>query len=133
MTRTKKTYNPSQAAKERRNARNRAARSGHSCTKKKPGHPGAWHGQRLAFLQEHQAEFLAICKQDGDQGAFWSELFPLYWAKFPWRLPMNEEPEEGAEPVEEDDDDLPEEEQELKAQVVKKTTDVSHGSSHPVP
>ncbi|KAJ7912873.1 hypothetical protein B0H13DRAFT_2326929 [Mycena leptocephala] len=50
---------------------------------KKVGNPGNFHGDRLAFL-DGQLPICLATKGRGEVTVFFSKMFGLWWAKFPW-------------------------------------------------
>ncbi|KAF7795563.1 hypothetical protein EIP86_006725 [Pleurotus ostreatoroseus] len=57
------------------------------------GNKGNFHGQRLAFLEQHLPQYYAAATRK-HYTPFWDKLFADYWAAFPWHLPNNVEPNE---------------------------------------
>ncbi|KAH9845986.1 hypothetical protein C2E23DRAFT_745135 [Lenzites betulinus] len=61
----------------------------------KPGNPGSFSPGRLALFAEHQPEFNSLKKTARTkQNQFWDKFFKIYWLKFPWVLPLKNDPEE---------------------------------------
>jgi hypothetical protein len=67
--------------------------------RKKRGSPSDFAGQRLDFLTAKIPEYIAASKKKKGPLAkteglktFWSELFDVYWKKFPVDLPLDQEP-----------------------------------------
>lgn len=65
---------------------------------KKRGNPGDFLGKRGEFLESYR-ELYAEHSRNKTTQEFWRNLFPAYWSKFHWRLPINQEPPEPPEPV----------------------------------
>ena len=83
---------PSAAAKKRRQ-RKRVAKGG------KRGNKGHFHGLRAAFVAQHLPEFILLKGAGrGLHKEFWTTFYQKYWKKFPWDLPLSEDP-----PVEDED------------------------------
>jgi hypothetical protein len=61
----------------------KAKTKGDGGTVKKVGNPGNFHGDRLAFLEGQLPIYLAT-KGRGEVTIFFSKIFGLWWAKFPW-------------------------------------------------
>ncbi|KAJ7441778.1 hypothetical protein B0H11DRAFT_2251837 [Mycena galericulata] len=56
-----------------------------------PPPPFRFQGARLKFLKQYVADFLALAA--GPVQKLWFDNFiPLYWAEFPWRLPIDQDP-----------------------------------------
>jgi hypothetical protein len=60
--------------------------------KQKPGNKGDFRGMREDFLVSKLPEYFAKSKE-GKTRKFWPELMAEYWRMFPWRLPLNVDPE----------------------------------------
>ncbi|KAJ7436472.1 hypothetical protein B0H11DRAFT_2256177 [Mycena galericulata] len=60
-------------------------------SKQKRGNKGDFHGQRLEFLMSKLEDYTEASNA-GKTRNFWPGLFQEYWAKFDWRLAINEEP-----------------------------------------
>ncbi|KAK7055631.1 hypothetical protein R3P38DRAFT_3170305 [Favolaschia claudopus] len=75
----------------------------------KRGNPGDFRGARREWLQSRVADY---CKASDDRTTrdFWKRLLAEYWAKFPWDLPMNEDPPADLEGLGRADSDLSAEE-----------------------
>ncbi|KAJ7504122.1 hypothetical protein B0H11DRAFT_2221569 [Mycena galericulata] len=58
--------------------------------KKKTGKPSDIQGLRHQYLRAFVEKYTTIPK--AKKAPFWKELFPGYWAAFPWCLALNEEP-----------------------------------------
>lgn len=67
--------------------------STHTKPAKKRGNPGDFQGQRAEFLESYQAKY-AEKSRSKTTPELWRELFPAYWAKFHWSLPLTEDPSE---------------------------------------
>ncbi|KAI9069585.1 hypothetical protein FKP32DRAFT_1671251 [Trametes sanguinea] len=105
-------YTTSKAAVARRKSK-RKPKGG------KAGNQGVFHGARLDFLGSHLQAFIRLKgTARSQQKAFWQNLYGLYWAKFPWYVPLDKEPEDGdwSEP----DLDL-QENHELKSKTIELT------------
>ncbi|KAJ7755133.1 hypothetical protein B0H16DRAFT_1722345 [Mycena metata] len=61
--------------------------------KQKPGNKGDFHGKRYDFPVANLDVYLAASRE-GHTRKFWPDLFENYWARFYWRLALNEEPED---------------------------------------
>ncbi|KAJ7429241.1 hypothetical protein B0H11DRAFT_1945530 [Mycena galericulata] len=61
-------------------------------TAKKRGKQSDIQGKRDEYLQPFIEKYAAVAK--ARKSVFWKDLFPGYWAAFPWRLPLNQEPAE---------------------------------------
>lgn len=62
---------------------------------KKRGSPSDFQGQRADFLEDHLESYIEHSRAKTTP-IFWRELFPDYWNRFDWRLPLTEEPPEPA-------------------------------------
>lgn len=95
----------------------------------KAGNQGIFHGARDALLWKHFPALLDLKgKPQTDADAFWRTLYAEYWSLFPWRLPLDKEPDaEGdwSEPSE-----MSEEMQAEKAMIIKRTQTVSNSPSN---
>jgi hypothetical protein len=67
---------------------------------KKRGQASDSAGACLAFLQSQLPGYVAASKLKGTSeaktdgfGVFWGKLFHAYWEKFPWDLPLDQEPD----------------------------------------
>ncbi|KAJ8497204.1 hypothetical protein ONZ45_g12164 [Pleurotus djamor] len=62
--------------------------------KKKPGNPGDFHGQRLAFLESKYGSYRLASATNPKAVREWyrEHLFPEWWARFHWSLPLDREP-----------------------------------------
>lgn len=60
---------------------------------KKRGNPGDFLGARAVFLNSKLPEYTRY-SQEGKTRRFWPGLFKEYWELFPWRLPLNVEPDD---------------------------------------
>ncbi|KAK7053872.1 hypothetical protein R3P38DRAFT_3305269 [Favolaschia claudopus] len=60
-------------------------------TKKKPGKPSDFQGKHLEFLLTFYPTY-ADASQRGKTRGIWTEFFKSYWAAFPWRLPLTQDP-----------------------------------------
>ncbi|KAH9890403.1 hypothetical protein C8Q73DRAFT_613013, partial [Cubamyces lactineus] len=59
----------------------------------KPGHPGSFSEGRLALFEEYQSDFNKLTKMArNSQNQFWASFFNVYWARFPYTVPLKEEP-----------------------------------------
>jgi len=47
-------------------------------------------GSRLTYLEQHSDEYISL--RGKSRHKFWHEFFKGWWARYPWRLPDNEEP-----------------------------------------
>ncbi|KAJ7732734.1 hypothetical protein DFH07DRAFT_780844 [Mycena maculata] len=103
---------------------------------KKRGSPSDFQCQRLVFLTERIDDYITASKKgrgknSSDLSNFWRDLFFDYWRRFPWRLPLSEEPpaEPEAPPANAEeafralDLDLTSDEQDEKAKVQRETKD----------
>jgi hypothetical protein len=70
----------------------------HTEPKKKPGNKGDFHGMREDFLLSKVPEYFARSKE-GKTRQFWPELMAEYWRMFPWRLPLDVDPDPADGPV----------------------------------
>ncbi|KAF4564769.1 hypothetical protein EYR40_010941 [Pleurotus pulmonarius] len=59
--------------------------------KKKRGNRGNFHGQRLEFLEANLPNYQRVSKEGKVRPWFNDDLFPEYWAKFHWSLPLEKE------------------------------------------
>lgn len=60
--------------------------------KKKTGKPSDFQGQREELLQEWVLTYSNASKLGKTRG-IWKSLFRAYWDKFPWRLPLRQDPD----------------------------------------
>lgn len=67
------------------------------CPPKKHGKPSDFQGRRHEYLNAAIPEYISASKSNRT-GEFWNDTFAGYWAAFPWRLPLAQDPE--------DDEDL---------------------------
>ena len=59
----------------------------------KPGHPGSFSEGRLTLFEEYQSDFNKLTKMArNSQNQFWASFFNVYWARFPYTVPLKEEP-----------------------------------------
>jgi hypothetical protein len=63
--------------------------------RQKPGNKGDFHGLRYDFLIAELAGYMDASR-NGKTRSFWPGFFEKYWAKFNWRLSLDDEPVEGA-------------------------------------
>ncbi|KAJ7814808.1 hypothetical protein B0H14DRAFT_2603855 [Mycena olivaceomarginata] len=77
--------------------------SNHTQEPKKRGQPSNFTGQRLAFLTENIPAYIAASKKKSGKEAkteglapFWAQLFAVYWTRFPWDLPFDQDPDPDA-------------------------------------
>lgn len=68
---------------------------------KKRGNKGDFHGARLAYL-ESQLDAFDVARQKRGYSDVWDNLFVGYWLRFPWFLPLTEDPPPAGAP----DDDI---------------------------
>lgn len=109
----------SQPTRDRRKKTRQKAKKGG-----KAGNQGNFHGERLAFMDEHFQGYRDV-KGKGKiiMGEYWTALFPAYWAKFPWYLPLDKDPDQlPLFPAPEASEETTAE----KGRVIKKTEAVSH-------
>ncbi|KAJ7355974.1 hypothetical protein DFH08DRAFT_803898 [Mycena albidolilacea] len=73
---------------------------------KKRGSSSDFAGQRLVFLTSKIPEYVGASKKKGTKLAkteglrvFWPKVFQAYWDKFPWDLPLTEEPDAATLPA----------------------------------
>jgi hypothetical protein len=59
--------------------------------KKKPGKPSDFQGERAIFLEEFYPIYADASKR-GKTRTIWKDFFVTYWQKFPWRLPLTQDP-----------------------------------------
>lgn len=89
---------------------------------KKRGNKGDFHGSRLEFLNARVETYV----NSGKGPDFWATLMAAYWDRFPWTVPINEEP---AQPIlDEDISTLSPEEILQRAKIMHATEEV-----HPFP
>ena len=62
-------------------------------TKKKPGKPSDFQGKRAEFLLAFYATAYADASKRGKKRGIWDAFFKSYWAAFPWRLPLTQDPD----------------------------------------
>jgi hypothetical protein len=106
---------------------------------KKRGSPSDFAGQHLAFLTSKIPKYVAASKKKGTKlvkteglRVFWPKVFQAYWDKFPWDLPLMEEPDAATLPAPDANTAPPEEnavdedtpESDDKSKVMKDTKDV---------
>jgi hypothetical protein len=60
--------------------------------KKKPGKPSDFQGERAKFLEEFYPTYADASKR-GKTRNIWKNFFISYWQKFPWRLPLTQDPD----------------------------------------
>jgi hypothetical protein len=60
--------------------------------KKKTGKPSDFLGKRAELLQEWVPTYSNASKL-GKTRQVWKPLFRAYWDKFPWRLPLKQDPD----------------------------------------
>src|SRR4051812_42845064 len=60
--------------------------------KKKTGKPSNFQGQREELLHEWVPTYSNASKLGKTRG-IWNPLFRAYWDKFPWRLPLQQDPD----------------------------------------
>ncbi|KAJ7807693.1 hypothetical protein B0H14DRAFT_2609484 [Mycena olivaceomarginata] len=72
---------------------------------KKRGQVSDFTGQHLAFLTENIPAYIAASKKKSGKEAkteglapFWADLFAVYWTRFPWNLPFDQDPDPNAVP-----------------------------------
>ncbi|KAJ8453748.1 hypothetical protein ONZ51_g13424 [Trametes cubensis] len=87
----------------------------------KPGNPGSFSEGRLALFEEYQPEFNKLTKlARTSQNEFWSKFLQVYWARFPYTVPLREEPSDSTWPLP-NEDAFTDKEREEKGRVIKKT------------
>jgi hypothetical protein len=59
--------------------------------KKKPGKASNFQGERAKFLEEFDPVY-ADASKHGKTRQIWNDFFVTYWQKFPWRLPLSQDP-----------------------------------------
>ncbi|KAJ7755033.1 hypothetical protein DFH07DRAFT_959600 [Mycena maculata] len=59
---------------------------------KKRGNTCDFHGQRAEYLTAFYPTYSDTSKR-GKTREIWTKFFLGYWAKFPWRLPLNQDPD----------------------------------------
>ncbi|KAJ7441814.1 hypothetical protein B0H11DRAFT_2251877 [Mycena galericulata] len=59
---------------------------------KKRGKQSDIQGKHDTYLQPFIAKYVTVAK--AHKSLFWKEFFPDYWAAFPWRLPLDQDPAE---------------------------------------
>jgi hypothetical protein len=109
---------------------------------KKRGQPSDFKGSRLQFLTENVPKYIEASKKLNGTGKtgkkkngtceFYDKFFFEYWRKFPWRIPIEQEPPpEPEEPPKDAEDafkaldlDLTEEEAAKKSRVQRETKEV---------
>ncbi|KAI9056571.1 hypothetical protein FKP32DRAFT_1585928 [Trametes sanguinea] len=114
-------YPTSKVAAARRKSK-RALKGG------KAGNQGVFHGARRDFLASHLQTFIALKgSARAQQKSFWQKLYGLYWAKFPWYIPLDKDPDDGdwTEP-----DLLVQENYKLKSETIEKTQAVRRIQTH---
>lgn len=83
---------------------------------KKRGKPCDFQGARLALLVSFLPKYASLSKAR-KASELWGLVFPAYWAAFPWRLPLTQEPDED-DPMDYGRDPEDDEEKEKKAEVL---------------
>jgi hypothetical protein len=58
---------------------------------KKRGKRTDWVGQRLEFMEDFYPTYSDASKR-GKTREIWTKAFVRYWADFPWRLPLTQDP-----------------------------------------
>ncbi len=77
----------SNATKDRRQSK-KAKKGG------KAGCQGNFHGQRAAFIAEYFPDFVKVRgKARAIQNKFWKKCWDAYWARFPWNVPLDRDPD----------------------------------------
>jgi hypothetical protein len=61
-------------------------------SKKKPGKPSDFQGERAKFLEEFYPTYAEASKR-GKTRTIWKDFFVSYWQTFPWRLPLAQDPD----------------------------------------
>ncbi|KAF7342708.1 hypothetical protein MSAN_02028700 [Mycena sanguinolenta] len=61
-------------------------------TKKKPGKPSDFQGKRAEFLSAFYPKYADASRRIKTRG-IWDNFFLSYWAAFPWRLPLSQDPD----------------------------------------
>ena len=59
---------------------------------KKRGNPGKFTSQRLAFLIENEPRYRDTLLRSEPHSLFWDDLMAEYWLKFPWNVPLTQDP-----------------------------------------
>ncbi|KAJ6569395.1 hypothetical protein B0H19DRAFT_1257048 [Mycena capillaripes] len=110
-------------------------------SQKKSGQPSQFTRKHLKFLTKHIPAYIMASKikssreaKTGGLQAWWPMFFAQYWIRFPWRLPLNEdpspvpmpEPETAEEAFKGQDLNLSEEEQTQKTVILKDTKALHH-------
>ncbi|KAJ6450444.1 hypothetical protein C8R47DRAFT_1230259 [Mycena vitilis] len=85
---------------------------------RKRGNQGDIHGKREEFLMSRLEEYRAKSAKKQTQ-AWWPDVFRAYWASFPWRLSLSQEP--GTNEEIPDDKDLSDAEKVAKAKILDDT------------
>ncbi|KAF7375728.1 hypothetical protein MSAN_00462300 [Mycena sanguinolenta] len=88
-------------------------------SKKKPGKPSDIQGKRAEFLLAFYPTYADASKRSKTRG-IWDDFFADYWAAFPWRLPLSQDPDEN-DPVDYARAPANEEEEAWKNKVISKT------------
>jgi hypothetical protein len=91
--------------------------------KKKTGKPSPIQGKRAEFLGNFYSTYTDASK-GGKTRPNWSEFFKSYWAAFPWRLPLTQDPD-ASDPTDYERDAENEEEEAQKTKTIAETEDVS--------
>ncbi|KAJ7200382.1 hypothetical protein GGX14DRAFT_572132 [Mycena pura] len=60
--------------------------------RKKPGKPSDFQGQRVEFLLAFYPMYADASKR-GKTRTIWKDFFVSYWSRFPWRLPLTQDPD----------------------------------------
>ncbi|KAJ7238468.1 hypothetical protein C8J57DRAFT_1528779 [Mycena rebaudengoi] len=90
---------------------------------KKRGNQGDFHGKREEFLNSWLERYCdASAKKNTPE--IWPKMLHEYWQKFPWCLPIMEEPLDDFTPDAMPDAELSKEDREKKAEVLTKTKDI---------
>ncbi|KAJ2962420.1 hypothetical protein NUW54_g14335 [Trametes sanguinea] len=89
----------------------------------KAGNQGIFHGAREVFISQRYDDYLeAVSKNRAAQDKFWRDLFQDYWSTFPWRLPLDQEPDEEGDWDE--PEELTEELEKEKQEIIQRTQKV---------
>ncbi|KAJ7841070.1 hypothetical protein B0H14DRAFT_2587087 [Mycena olivaceomarginata] len=62
-----------------------------TCQKKREEKRTDWVGQRLEFMEDFYPTYSDASKR-GKMRDIWTKAFVRYWADFPWRLPLTQDP-----------------------------------------
>jgi hypothetical protein len=90
--------------------------------RKKTGKPTDFQGAQLEFLEAFMLTYIEA-SQNSMTRAIWDKFFLQYWAVFPWRLPLGQDPDPdnpnnyAAKPVDEAEEDA-------KSKLIEKMEDV---------